>query len=920
MTTSTIHPIIWEKLQRFSRQRRRLIVWRGVCSTSAMWLAMMMAVALIDRFVLMPDGLRLGLSVTGYVATAVMFWLKCGRQLAHMPDVRELARLVELAAPQMREELLSAVELAESDQQPHWDSDEFRTALQQTTARDVGAVQIEGLLTHKLIAGWLYTAATAIVVLLVLVVIPGLRFRQSFARAVAPGANLARYSSVQITVTAPAPPDQIEPEGDSVPVTVGVTGANVQAVVLEIFPQNGLRERIPMLLCAVNQFTAAIQLNQELVQFRVRAEEALTRKYTLTPRARPHVVKFQKIYHYPAHSQLPAKTVSEENGDLVALEGTEVELRLDFDQPIKEAALQLDNKKLPLAQAGGQLVARVLLTTSGIYQVHLVAAQTGFENKYSPQYAIRIRPDLLPFAKIDKPEKDELILSPDSVINLTGSAKDDFGLARVEQMIQVNRGAWQTFPLAQTNSLETKVARTWDLFDLGVHPGDRVITKLVATDLKGQRGESVPLRIRIATAGFEPDRLNALKERQALNNSIHDLREIAEQLDTKTREARVIVNTPAADPLQKKQALLAASAMADVADRKAEEVLRQIKVALPHTKSDRDSADLALVGTAISRAQHEGVESVKAALELATANTNVTKAALEKVLEPLATGTALTRAADDTHRQLLAAAEANAATRDLQQLADEQRTMTNDVSQTDRVTHRQAVAVAETKSIEEQLKTIVEHAGPGVAANTARNLERNLNLNRENIEKVLTNQPTAESLKVPAEQLQRSVENAAEAMRNTGRELDQRADAARKTLQEQTGTAADAVAKIAAKPENLQSTAEQLKDRAALEERRPHADAPFVAAIGKTADALDTLQDVTGTNAVAAAKVIESALRKLEVGHALDEQVAGLHQLAAQERWEKPVTSSDWQAQQQQMQSLPQQLARAQLPADAKRA
>jgi len=950
MTTSAIHPIVLEKLQRFRRQRRRLILWRGFCSTLAIWLGTMMALALVDRLVVLPDSLRMGLSLAGYVATAVMFWVECGRYLTHQPDVRELARLVELAAPQLREELLSAVELAESD--AHWDSAEFRAALQQATAQDVGALQIDHLLTGKLIAGWLYAALAAGGVLLLLLVVPGLRFTQSFARAALPGANLARYSSVQISVLAPTPPDQIVPEGDSLPVIVSLAGPDVQEVILETIPHRGPRERTLMSLSAVNQFTAAVQLNQQPVQFRIHARDAITRLYTLTPRPRPHVVRFQKTYQYPVYSRLPAKTVTEENGDLDALEGTTVELNLEVDQPIKEASLQLETgsgktvkQEIPLSrEPSGHLIARVPLTAPGIYQVRLVAAQTDFENKYSPQYEIRVRPDLLPFARIDRPERDQ-VLPPDSLVNLTGSANDDFGLAHIAQAIQVNQGEWKMFPLTQTGTGEVKVSRRWDLFELGIRPGDRILTKLVATDLKGQRGESAPLRIMIASAGFDPNRLKELQERQALNQSIHELRELADQLDAKTREARTAVNAPATDTLQKQQALLAATTAAVATERKADEVLRQIKDALPRADTARESADLALVGNAISRAKHEGVQATKAALERATENTKAgnDKAAkndVEKIAEPLA-AVALVRVADDTHRQLLAASAANSGLRDLQQLATEQRTLndhlrtaTDDPAQVERATHRLAVAADQAKSLEQQLKTLADNT-VGNPANMARNLAQDLARNRENIERALTNTPTAEKLKLPADQMQKNVENAATAMRNMELELSLRTDTARKALQDQTGTTADVVAKLAdqlrrqdspaPKTENWQTAAAQLKDRAALEERRPHADAPFANTVARTADALQALQDATGSdqpssNTVASVKAIEQAVRQIQTGHALEEQVTALRQLSAKELWEKPATPADNAERANDWKWSQQQLDRIQAPLEAKRA
>ena len=957
MTTATLHPIVLEKLQRFRRQRQRLILWRGLCGVLAIWLGAMMGVALVDRWLLIPDGLRLGLSGAGYLATGFLFWIKCGRYLFHVPDARELARLLELAAPQLREELLSAVELSESKPQPHWDSNEFRAALQQAVARDVGGLKIEGLLTKKLIAGWFQAALAVAVILGVLLCAPGLRFPHSFARAVLPAANLARYSAVEITVLAPTPPDQVIPEGDNVPVTVGLRGPTVEPVILEIIPHHGPRERIPMALSAVNQFTAAVQLNQTPLQFRIHARDAITRKYTLTPRPRPHVVRFQKTYHYPAYSGLPARTVTEENGDLDALEGTEVELQLAVAPVVVTASLQIETgsgktikTNVPLASAGnGTLIAHLLLTAPGTYQTHLVAAETGFENKFSPQSEIRVRPDLIPAVKIDRPDRDQLVLPPEAVINLAGTAKDDLALASVVQAIQVNRGDWKVFPLIQTTNAEVKVARTWDLFDLSVTPGDRILTKLIATDRKGQRGESAPLRILIATADFDPNRLKNLQEREAVDQSIHELREAAEQVEAKTREARTVVNNPAADLVQKKQALLAAAAATLASQRKADEVLNQIKEAIPHATA-RESADLALVGSAISRVQHEGLTAVQAALERATEHTatgadKTAKADLEKLTEPLA-AVGLTRVADDAQRQMLAAIEANTVVRDLQQLANEQRAVNDQLRtgadnavQAERAAHRQTVAINEVKAVVDQLKTLGEHSG-GNPANTARSTERDLDGVRDKLEKALSIEPTIEKLKGPSDQLQHTAETAAANLRTAERELAQRADTARKGLQDQTGTAADAITKLAdqllrrdsptAPAAAWQAATDQLNDRAALEERRSRPNSQFVATAGQAAAALQALQEIAGddpptTNTLATVKAVEQAFRKLQTGQAIDEEVAGLRQLAGQERWEKPTTpaaladrANDWKWAQQQLQSLPQQLERAQLSKEAK--
>lgn len=943
MNTSTLHPVVLEKLQRFSRQRRRLILWRGLCSTAAVWLGAMIGLALVDRLVLLEDGVRMALSFFGYAATAAVVWRTCVRYLAHMPGPRELARLIEVAAPQLREELLAAVELSESDQQPHWDSDQFRAALQQLAAQHVGGIQVESLLTRRLITSWLYAAGAAVVVFLALVSIPGLHFGQAFARAMLPAANIARYSTVQIEVLAPSPADLTVPEGDAVPVTVRVTGGDVQQVILETFPKRGSRERVAMALSAVNQFTAPIQINQSPVLYRIRASDAITRKFLLDPRARPQVVRFHKTYRYPTYARLDTRKVTEENGDLDAIDGTEVELNLDVDQPIKQASLRLElgkvTREVPLQRIpSGQLSARLPLTAAGTYRVQLVAASSGFENKYSPQYEIRVRPDLLPSVKIEKPEQDQLVLPPDALVNLTGTAKDDLSISNVEQAVQINHGKWQTFPLQQTTGTVVTVARAWDLFELGVHPGDRVLTKLVATDLKGQRGESVPLRIMITAPGFDPQRHVRLKAKQAVDKALQELREAADKLDQKTQSAKTALSNPAAEKLAKQQALLAARTAAEAVAEKAAEAQRQIQEALPKMTNMRESKDLVLAGTAVSRAQREGVEQLKNALEraadhAATGDDKAARTDLQKSPEMLNAAAGAPRIANDTYRQIVAADEAHAITSDLTQINTDQRTLAEqlrDPSQTERAARRQNVTANQTKDVEKQMKDLSQHTWDS-PSNIARDRAKDLAREREQVEKALAAEPTAEKLKPVADAMQRSLENAANQMRSAERELAQRADNARKWMAEQFPSAAENIAKLARQtaptPDQFEAAVNQLKDRAALEEKRPHADAQFAADTAHAADAVQALTDAASpTNAATALKAIEKAFRKLETGHDVGEQATALRQLAGQERWEKPTAgeaaerAKDWKHAQQEMKALPQKIDQAQLPTDAGKA
>lgn len=949
---TTLDPIIQAKLAQFSRRRKGLILTRGLAAAVMVWLLTMTLVALCDRALLIEDEWRWMMSVLAYALTGYAFWRSCVRHLAHLPGPRDLARLLELAEPSLREELLAAIELADQSATATWDSAEFRSALQHAVASRMKEVHVAALLSPKLIKRMLLSACAVVALFGLLIALPGLRFSQFFARAALPAANFERPSHIKITIVTPAPPDQTVPEGESLPVAVTISGGEVQQVILETFPMNTSRERMVMQLGAQREFVAPVQLDRNPLYYRVRAGDAITQKFLLRPQARPQVVHFRKAYQPPSYTHLATRTVTEDNGDLEALEGSEVDLEVQTDQPVKEASLQMEfgntKKVVPLQAAGARkLATRLPLLASGVYRVRLLATETGFENKYAPQYEIRVKPDLRPAAKFIQPESEQQTLPPDALINLVGTASDDLALVSLSQEIQINRGPWLSGALIAATGATARLERAWDLFSLGVHPGDRVTTKLVATDLKGQRGESAPLRIMIAAVGFEPQRLQRVQRRQALDKTLQQFRELADQLERKFNEARDAQHNGNADALQKKQALLAARAATEAAVRKATEALHELQEALPHAANEREASDLMHLGHAVSRAQHTGLEQLQAKLQRATeqiqhGDPQAAKNELQQAQDPLGAAVNHARMANDVHHQMLAAEESRMISRDLEQvhaeqrhLAEQLRATPNDPLQAERTTRRLSVAADELKSVEQQMKRLSEDTW-GWPADSARSHERELKRNRENLENALAEAPGAEKLKPLADRLQENVARAASATRNAERELNQRAENARKWLQESTGQSAEAIAALKrqierreqpTQPEAWKAAVGELKDRAGLEERKPHADAQFASDAARAADALEALNAVHGqqaSNALAAVRGLEDAVRKLDTGHKVAQTEPALRELAAQERWEKSQSSAehqqraqDWKWTKQQLEALPDQMARAQLPNEA---
>ncbi len=76
-------------------------------------------------------------------------------------DPRELARLIEGVRPDLREDLISAVELGDPHGKEGWDSEEFREILQQNVARRMEGVNISELLSFQKISSWVWGAGAS---------------------------------------------------------------------------------------------------------------------------------------------------------------------------------------------------------------------------------------------------------------------------------------------------------------------------------------------------------------------------------------------------------------------------------------------------------------------------------------------------------------------------------------------------------------------------------------------------------------------------------------------------------------------------------------------------------------------------------------------------------------------------------------
>ena len=925
---------------------------RGALAAIAMLLLTMLVIAAIDFQWVLPDWARWTLSGAAYLTVIVVMWRQCLGQLLHAPDSRQLARLIEHAEPGLREDLISAVELGEMRGQV-FDSEQFRSLLQTDVAHRMEGMEVKSLLPMALIRrsiGYALAIGAAVVAMMVAT---GWQFHTLLLRALLPGANLERVSRTKVIVHEPQNGDQIVPQGDTVRVVVELAGEHANRARIETMGEKEGWQVTDMQPLGNDRFAATVQVGRESVRYRIKAGDALTRKYFLDARERPHVTAFEKTFDYPAYSELLARTVTEPEGGLVALEGTEVELKLKTNQSVKAAELRIEQGKtsnvVPLvAGADGLLSGKISLTASGSYRVHLVGAETGFENKFSPENELRAEPDLVPSVELEKPKTD-LILPANELVEVAGNATDDFGLAKVSQVVKVNDGGWKETVLSKKPGKKTQIETRWDLLAMGVKPGDLLTMKLVATDLKGNRGESRPLQVTITASGFEQRRLQTLEGLRALNESVRVLAENADQLGKTARKTNDEFQRSADNETARRQAVVEATgALADF-ETKFTETWTTLGTALRAARPGHGGAELAMVGRSLSRLNTSSAKIARADVELLGAHSATPAGralfadladAAAKIEQRARTVAAAVEAITTSEEFGILVENALVLVREQQRLMELASAGGEDRAKWEPVVSRLRVATSQAKVIEDLLGSIASRPN-SLARDRAKSLAVEFRKRREDLSKALaTTEPGARTLMRPASEFTRVLQEFSRQFGATHRDLGFRPASQMHSLAIECGPVYASIGKLLTDVETLpkdarfpadarlalldnrwRTRAEVFKTTGDLEEIRPQADNHFVSDARNATMAIEAMRAISDGTEMAQLREklgeLEAAFRVLESGHNLQECLDCLNTLAVSERWDLRSLASrtdaprDWRWIEMRLRAIPDELIRA---------
>jgi hypothetical protein len=958
-----LDPSIRRQLTAFRSRWRVLLFGRGLCITLLVLLAGLLLLMVTDGGLSLNQAERVWASGAVYGVVLVVLIVACIWRPRRLPDERGLATLMEKADPDLREDLLSAVELSNVEAGEGHDSARFRELLREDVAARMAKVYVPDILPMGLIKRWLTFALVLLGVMAIVSLVPASRNR--LLRVAMPWwANIGNVASSHIVLLDPAGHDNITaPLDEKLPVRIEINGidlhenpyletddgeGNVRKMVMNNDPDGN----------ATMRFVSSVKMEAPQMRFRFHAGKHETRWFTAIAQEPPVITAFTKEYIYPDYTGLPSKVHEKEGGEISVLQGSRVDLTIHLDQPVKSAKLQVEFPNatnildlLP-ANAGDLLErsARFTVSTNGVYLVELIAAN-GRPNREADQYPIEAIPDEPPEIVIDSPEGD-IARRPEDVVLIKATASDDVGLKAVKYLARLEgpgrTNAWTTNVLVLPNLPDTNatIEAPLDLLKLDARPGDRVITRLAAIDLKDQTNMTGRLTIAVHSAVFEIARADALEPKRDIFEAVTKLRGAVTQLraavpgnlEQKARDGALGVLRRAGDAFDEAQPKLTSS-MADV-----EQAIRK---AITKARPGREAAELVLFGQTVARLRHDWNGALRRHLpalpnDPADLRIQRAKLAADAVGKMDKVADLLVKAARDH----LAADEAAVLLDHVDYLGHAQRLM-NRVAKADeaddpdtwkRLARRESAAIREVLVVEQ----LLTNAAPRFADNIAENFRTaraDLQAAREALKPVAEADPPDRALLIPSQSMQAQIEQVAQMMRPVARNQFDAAAKSRDELELAVGEVAvpvrqlrDAVSALVAKenPFNQDRVAqmwtaviEQLLARTALEGGRPDSDHLYLKDLTDAAGALENLQEIDDPPAdqIKTLVGIHEALEALELAHRLTGLELSLKSLSQRERWEQRATdvntlrAREWDWQRGLLRRLPPDMRRVGLAA-----
>ncbi len=199
--------------------------------------------------------------------------------------------------------------------------------------------------------------------------------------------------------------------------------------------------------------------------------------------ALPEIQKLGLTYQFPAWLAMPA-VHQEGDGDVSAVDGTNVTLEIETDMPLERGLIVFDDgTEIPLASQTRTAAASFTLDEKSKRTSYYIASrESDGVIRLTEDYFIKVSPEQPPVLRIAHPGKDARV-SPIEELAIQVSAEDDFGISALALHYSVNGGEERVKALPFTKGVKKAEAEALlYLEDFKLVPGDIVSYYASAND------------------------------------------------------------------------------------------------------------------------------------------------------------------------------------------------------------------------------------------------------------------------------------------------------------------------------------------------------------------------------------------------------------------------------------------------------
>ena len=469
------------------------------------------------------------------VLALAAFWVVVPA-LRRRPKREALTRIAD-AYPELKDDLTNALELDPEELEqanPRGVALDLVRALHRQTAQKLQSYTPRAVVRRYRLQGLVWCGLLIVTVASVAALDPAL-LPQSLHVMVSPASYLPARD-LHLTIT---PEQATIARGMNLEVQAQVAEEVKRRVEMQIVLQRpGERERrYAMEQVAPGRFRHVFLKPETSFSFQALSEGARSVPGRVDVVPAPAVGNLTLDYLFPDYTGLAART-QRGGGDIQALPGTQVRLRMQANVPLNKGALRFaQGNELPLAIAELDLQGEILVMEEGAYRIE-IEDRHGLSNPEPPWYTIQVTPDAVPTVKWLYPENGEEV-DETTVLQVGYEAEDDFGLQDAALVYRGADGVEHRLPLRQ-GRFDQRMATehfSWDFYQHPLPPGETVDVYIEVYDndtISGpKKGVSETLTFKVRNREEEHQALEDLQREiaDALLDLLADHLELADDFD-----------------------------------------------------------------------------------------------------------------------------------------------------------------------------------------------------------------------------------------------------------------------------------------------------------------------------------------------------------------------------------------------------